>query len=140
MGNNEVAMLRRNKLWNEENGKPAFQMLSREGFSSQAPSLLEKIQQEMFDEALARREANIVRDITSIEALAEFFAPDRRYPGWAEVQWSKPTGAALDAVEAQLKAHKLTLRNVPLGAAPADGVCLFTGAPAVERIFVARSY
>jgi prolyl-tRNA synthetase len=40
----------------------------------------------------------------------------------------------------QLKARKLTFRNVPLDAAPADGTCLFTGEPAVERIFVARAY
>ena len=36
----------------------------------------------------------------------------------------------------QLKARKLTFRNVPLGVAPADGPCLFTGEPAVERILV----
>ena len=40
----------------------------------------------------------------------------------------------------KLKALKLTFRNVPLDATPADGRCLFTGKPAVERIYVARSY
>ena len=47
---------------------------------------------------------------------------------------------ALDAVVGRLKALKLTFRNVPLDAEPADGPCLFTGEPAVERIYVARSY
>jgi prolyl-tRNA synthetase len=56
------------------------------------------------------------------------------------VQWSKPTGAALDAAVERLKALKLTFRNVPIGAEPADGPCLFTGEPAVERIYVARAY
>ena len=51
-----------------------------------------------------------------------------------------PTGAALDEVAERLKALKLTFRNVPIDAAPADGACLFTGEPAVERIFVARAY
>jgi prolyl-tRNA synthetase len=50
------------------------------------------------------------------------------------VQWSKPEGAELDAVVERIKALKLTFRNVPLNAAPADGVCIFTGKPAVERI------
>jgi prolyl-tRNA synthetase len=61
-------------------------------------------------------------------------------PGWLEVQWSKPTGAELDAVVARLKALKLTVRNVPMGAAPADGPCVFSGAPAVERVLIARAY
>ena len=80
------------------------------------------------------------RDIASFDALAAFFGEDRRYPGWVEVQWSRPTGAALDKVAERLKALKLTFRNVPLDAEPADGACLFTGDPAVERIFVARAY
>jgi len=40
----------------------------------------------------------------------------------------------------RLKALKLTFRNVPNDAAPAAGTCIFTGAPAVERILVARAY
>jgi prolyl-tRNA synthetase len=56
------------------------------------------------------------------------------------VQWAKPTGAALAKVEERLKALKLTLRNVPIDAAPANGACLFSGEPAVERIYVARAY
>ena len=56
------------------------------------------------------------------------------------MQWSRPDGAALDRIVEQLKALKLTFRNVPLDAAPADGRCVFTGEPAVERIYVARAY
>jgi len=54
--------------------------------------------------------------------------------------WSRPTGAALDAVVEQLKALKLTIRNTPLGAPRPDGMCPFTGQPAVETILVARAY
>jgi prolyl-tRNA synthetase len=39
-----------------------------------------------------------------------------------------------------LKALKLTIRNTPLDAAAADGACVFTGEPAVERILIGRSY
>jgi prolyl-tRNA synthetase len=73
-------------------------------------------------------------------AVEAHFAEDQRYPGWLEVQWSKPTGAALDAVVERLKALKLTVRNVPVDAAPADGACIFTGEPAVERVLLARAY
>ena len=56
------------------------------------------------------------------------------------MQWSRPEGAALDKVVEELKALKLTFRNVPLNGATADGTCVFTGEPAVERIYVARAY
>jgi prolyl-tRNA synthetase len=56
------------------------------------------------------------------------------------VSWAKPSGAELDKVVERLKALKLTFRNVPEGAAAAEGTCLFTGKPAVERILVARAY
>lgn len=140
MAEGKVAMLRRDKLWNAENGKPAFQFLSREGFSSQAPSLLEKIQRELFEQARARRDAHITRGVTEWAAVVDHFENGGKYPGWVEVEWAKPTGAALDKVVEQLKAAKLTIRNVPSGAAPASGACIFTGAPAVERILVARAY
>jgi prolyl-tRNA synthetase len=39
-----------------------------------------------------------------------------------------------------LKALKLTMRNTPLDAAPADGACFFTGEPAVERVLIGRTY
>ena len=45
-----------------------------------------------------------------------------------------------EAVVEKLKGEKLTIRNVPRGSAPADGTCIFTGEPAVERILVARAY
>jgi len=140
MAEGKLAMLRRDQLWNAENGKPAFQFLSREGFSSQAPSLLEKIQQVLFDQARERRDAAITRGVTSMDQVAAHFADGQVYPGWVEVQWAKPTGAALEAVTEQLKAHKLTIRNVPRDSLPADGACVFTGEPAVERILVARAY
>ncbi|MAH14427.1 MAG: proline--tRNA ligase, partial [Sphingomonadaceae bacterium] len=55
-------------------------------------------------------------------------------------QWSKPTGAALEKVVERLKEHKLTIRNVPMDAAPVDGACIFTGEAAVERILLAKAY
>ncbi|MXO58840.1 proline--tRNA ligase [Altererythrobacter salegens] len=140
MENGKVAVLRRDALWNLDNGKPAFDFAAKDEFVTNAAAVLQQIQQFLFDEAHARREANIVRDIDTIEALDAFFAADKRYPGWAEVQWSRPEGGALDKVVEQLKARKLTFRNVPLDAEPANGACLFTGEPAVERIYVARAY
>ena len=140
MDNGVVSLLRRDKLWNAETGKVEFATPSREEAAQNMAALLEDIQSSMFTEAARRRDANITRGLTSMEEVATFFASNGKYPGWVEVQWSKPTGAGLEAVEEQLKEHKLTMRNVPKGSQPADGTCIFTGEAAVERILVARAY
>jgi prolyl-tRNA synthetase len=140
MENGVVSMLRRDRLWDTSTGKPAFATPKRDEAAATIPALLEEIQRALFSEAQERREANIHRGIDSLDALAAFYYNNGRYPGWVEVQWSRPTGAELDQVVEKLKSLKLTVRNVPIGAAPADGTCLFTGKPAVERVFVARAY
>jgi len=139
MADGKAAVLRRDRLWNEA-AKPNFAFSPREELTANAAAMLQQIQQALYDQAAERRAANIVRGIDSLDALKAYFAEDQRYPGWAEVQWSRPEGAALDKVVEQLKALKLTFRNVPLGAGAASGTCLFTGEPAVERIYVARAY
>jgi prolyl-tRNA synthetase len=139
MADGKAAVLRRDRLWNDA-AKPNFAFTSRDEFTGSAAGLLQDIQQALHAQAAERRKANIVRDIATLDALKAYFAEEQRYPGWAEVQWSRPEGAALDRIVEQLKALKLTFRNVPLNAAPAEGRCLFTGEPAVERIYVARAY
>ncbi|AKQ42287.1 prolyl-tRNA synthetase [Aurantiacibacter atlanticus] len=140
MENGVVSLLRRDELWDAETGKPRFQNPSRDVAVQTLSSILADMQTAMFTQAQERRDANITQDITDLGALAEFFGEDQRYPGWVEVQWSRPTGEGLKAVEEQLKALRLTLRNVPVHALPADGTCIFTGQPAIERIYVARAY
>ena len=98
------------------------------------------MQRALHAEATQRREANITRGIDSLEVLRAFYSDDARYPGWVETQWCRPSGAELDQVVETLKSMKLTLRNVPMDSEPANGECLFTGKPAVERIYVARAY
>jgi len=134
----QISMLRRDRLWNEA-AKANFVGMAKDDFVACAVTELQDLQASLYAEARARRDAQIT-SIASFEELVAFFAEDKRYPGWAAVQWSRPTGEELDAVVQKLKALKLTIRNSPLDAAPVDGDCLFTGAPAVERIFVARSY
>jgi len=140
MENGKVAMLRRDQLWNAENGKPAMQFITREEFASGVEAMLEAIQVSLFQAARARRDANIERGLTHWHDVVNHFRKGGKYPGWVEVQWAKPTGADLEKVVEQLKGEKLTFRNVPLDAEPADGKCIFSDEPAVERILVARAY
>lgn len=131
-----VAVIRRDRLY-QESGKLDTAFVGRDEFVAGAVAILEEIQGNLYAEANERLQANIRRDVTD---LAAHYKSDEKFVGWVEVQWSRPTGAALDKVVEQLKGLKLTMRNAPLGAAPADGLCFFTGDPAVERILIGRTY
>ena len=141
----QVTFMRRDKLRDGE--KIASRSLPRDEFVAVAPVLLAEIQRSLFAEAKAMLEANIKTGIRTWDELAEYFgqASDDEdeggvFKGWVRAPWSRPTGAALDAVDARLKTLKLTLRNVPLGQGPASGKCLFSGEPAVEDVLIARAY
>jgi prolyl-tRNA synthetase len=131
MAEGKIAVLRRDQLWNAANGKPAFAYPAHGDFVAEAGALLEAIQTSLYEEARVRRDANITRGVTEWQAVVGHFENGGKYPGWVEVEWSKPTGAALEAVVEKLKAVKLTIRNVPRGSEPASGACIFTGEPAV---------
>ena len=135
-----VSMLRRDALWDEASGKPAFETPTREIAGQTIPGILADMQAALFTEAQERREANIVRGVSDFAAVEKHFAANVKFPGWVEVQWSKPTGAELDKVVERLKALKLTIRNVPLGSAAADGACIFTGRTATELVLLAKAY
>jgi prolyl-tRNA synthetase len=134
----QVSMLRRDRLWNGS-AKANFEALAKDDFVARAAAELEDIQASLYAEAKAKRDAAIT-PLDSLDAVAAFFAEDKQYPGWAEVLWSRPTGAALETVVQKLKALKLTIRNTPLDGGAVNGACVFTGERAVERIYVARAY
>ncbi|MBA4771622.1 MAG: proline--tRNA ligase [Sphingomonas sp.] len=134
-----VSVVRRDRLYRDD-GKLDSALVARGDFVGGAAALLGEVQASLHADARARLDANIRRDVADFADLEAHFAESEIRPGWLEIQWSKPSGAALDAVVERLKALKLTLRNVPLGAAPAVGACIFTGTPAVERVLVGRAY
>jgi prolyl-tRNA synthetase len=140
----QVTFMRRDALRDGE--KIASISMPRDEFVAKAPALLEEIQRALFNEAKARLDSNIRTDVRSFEALAEHFgaAVDEdegsAFKGWVRAPWSRPTGAALEAVDERLKALKLTLRNIPLEQGAVGGTCLFTGEPAVEEVLIARAY
>jgi prolyl-tRNA synthetase len=140
----QVTYMRRDVLRDGE--KIASRSMSRETFLAEAPAMLAEIQAALFNEARARLEDSVRTDVTSFDELAEYFgqAADEdeggAFKGWVRAPWSRPAGAALDAVDERLKSLRLTLRNIPLGQGAATGACVFTGAPAVEQVLVARAY
>ncbi|MEW6576571.1 MAG: proline--tRNA ligase [Pseudomonadota bacterium] len=133
----KAAVLRRDRLYKDD-GKLNTAFTQKGDFVASAATLLQDIQTSLYAEAKARLDANIARDVSDL--AAHFKGDEAKFAGWVEVQWARPSGAALDKIVEQLKALKLTMRNAPLDAAPADGACFFTGEPAVERILIGRTY
>lgn len=134
-----VSLIDRSALYNE-NGKIAFQSMAQQDFIESAPKRLEAIQAALYGEAKTRLDDNIHRNVTDFEGVEAFFSKGNENPGWLEVQWSKPSGSDLDQVVERLKKLKLTIRNVPQHSEPTDGICIFNGEPAVQRILIGRSY
>ena len=113
----------------------------RVDFVEGAVQLLAEIQAGLYAEAKARLDGNIKSDLASFDAVAAYFGEDDdSFKGWVRVAWSKPTGAALEAVEQKLKALKLTIRNAPGRPAASFRPCVFTGAAGVEEILIGRAY
>ncbi|AKM11676.1 prolyl-tRNA synthetase [Croceicoccus naphthovorans] len=139
MEGGNVSVLRRDRLWRED-GKPDFDIQTRDDFLFCAAGTLEAIQKNLFEQAKKRRDDNIRRDIADFDALTAHYADGNDKPGWVELAWSRPTGADLDAVVEKLKSLKLTIRNTPMDAGKPEKPCFFTGADSVETIYVGRSY
>jgi prolyl-tRNA synthetase len=103
--------------------------------------LLAEIQAGLYADAKARLDGNIKSGVTDWKGVEDYFAgSDEDFKGWLKVSWSRPTGAALEAVEARLKGLKLTIRNAPLQQPENFAPCLFTGAAGVEEILIGRAY
>jgi prolyl-tRNA synthetase len=141
----QVSFMRRDRL--RDGDKVRSQAVPRDEFVAQAPALLAEIQQALFDEAKARLDANIRRDLTTFDQVAEYFGQvsdeeeeAAAFKGWVRASWSRPTGEDLEKVVERLKALKLTLRNAPSDQPSTFGACVFTGGPGVEEILIGRAY
>jgi len=98
------------------------------------PSILEEIQNHLYDAALRRREAN-TRPVQSYDA---FKALLEEKGGFLTAHWC---GSA--ACEAKVKEEtKATIRLIPLpgGAPPEEGACLICGSASPRRVYFARAY
>ncbi len=134
-----VSVIRRDRLYRED-GKLDSAVKPRGDLVAGVAQTLADIQATLLAQSTERLRAQIV-PVDDFATVESHFADSVRNPGWVDVRWSKPTGAALDAVVERLKALKLTIRNAPLGQTHGDhGPCIFTGEPAVERILIGRAY
>ncbi len=147
MADKQVSFLRRDKLYNGE--KIATSTQSADDFVGNASKLLEEIQANLFAEAKGKMQRRITDSVTSMDDLKAFFGAAAKEdeetasdagPGWVRVAWSKPERGDMGAIEEQLGALKISIRNAPLDQPQTHRKCVFTGKPGVEDILIARAY
>ena len=112
-------------------------------FVSQAAALLDSIQQNLFDRALAFRDEH-TRRIETKEEFYDFFTPKNPakpeiHGGFALAHWNGSR-----EVEEQIKNDlKVTIRCIPFddpANPPESGQCVMTGEPSARRVLWAKSY
>jgi prolyl-tRNA synthetase len=122
--NNVVELARRDTKEKQQvaiNGLPAFII-----------NLLNQIQQNLFDKALAYREQHI----TEVNSWDEFVKTLNEKGGFVSAHWD---GTAETENEIKEKT-KATIRCIPLNNPPAEGKCILSGKPSKERVLFAIAY
>ncbi len=120
----------------DEKGKPKKHTLPLQDVGVQVGKLLDAFQKELYERALAMREAKT----RSVDSWADFeaaFAGDSSLFVWAH--WDGTTETELAIKEAT----KATIRCLPLpgqGPPPESGRCIKTGRPSTQRVLFAKNY
>jgi len=133
MDQNAVFVAQRNKGHKDKQGMP------RDQFVASLPQILQSIQDDLYQKALAYRDANTVK-IDSLDDLKTYFTPKNEdkpeiHGGFAWVHVADDA-----AIGATLKEMKLTHRCTPLEGEKEAGACIFTGKPVERRSIIAKSY
>jgi len=106
--------------------------LPLEGLATRIQSLLEEIQQHMYNKAKVYQEQHI----TPANSFEEFEKLLDEKGGFIAAHWD---GTA--ETEEQIKERtKATIRCIPLNNPQEEGVCILSGKPSKERVLFARAY
>jgi len=103
-----------------------------EGLTQYILSLLDEIQQNLYNRALAFRDANI----TEVNTWDEFKKVIGEKGGFVSAHWDG-TGETEDKVKEETKA---TIRCIPLDNKVESGFCVYSGKPSKQRVLFAQAY
>ncbi len=104
----------------------------QEGLVERVAGLMDTIQQNIFDKALAFRNSMITR----VDTWDEFVDVLNNKGGFISAHWD----GTVETEVAIKDATKATIRCIPLDAVQEEGKCIFTGKPSHRRVLFARSY
>ncbi len=108
------------------------QSVSLEGIEQYIKNLLEEIQQNIYNRALAYRDDHI----TSADTWDEFVHLLDTKAGFISAHWDGSSETE-DKIKELAKA---TIRCIPLNNPLEEGKCIFTGNPSKQRVLFARAY
>ncbi len=108
------------------------QSVSIDGLATYIQQLLEDIQQNIFNRALAFRNENI-REANSWDEFVQLLDTKA---GFVSAHWDG-TSETEDKIKEQTKA---TIRCIPLQNKLENGACILTGKPSIQRVLFARAY
>lgn len=103
-----------------------------EDLSTHVLKLLEEIQQNLYNRALAFREENT----TAVDSWDDFVRLLDEKPGFLSAHWDG-TDETEEAIKEKTKA---TIRCIPLNNKQEEGKCILTGKPSSQRVIFARAY
>ena len=106
--------------------------LSMDGLSGNLVKLLDEIQQNIYNRALAFQTAHI----NTADSWDDFVKLLDGDGGFVSAHWDG-TDETEEAIKEKTKA---TIRCIPLNNKPEDGVCILTGKPSTQRVIFARAY
>jgi prolyl-tRNA synthetase len=108
------------------------QSVSLDGIEQYIKNLLEEIQQNIYNRALAYRDDHI----TNADTWDEFVNLLDTKTGFISAHWDG-TSETEDKIKELAKA---TIRCIPLNNPLEEGKCIFTGNPSTQRVLFARAY
>ena len=100
--------------------------------NTRIPTLLDEIQDNLYNQALTHREAHI----TPVETYEEFKKLLEEKGGFFLAHWDG-TAETEELVKTETKA---TIRCIPFDSPEEDGVCMVTGNPSKRRVLFAKAY
>lgn len=106
--------------------------VSMDGLSQRIVSLLDEVQQAIFQKAKDYRDAHI----TKADSWAEFEKILNEKGGFISAHWD-----GTPETEARIKElTKATIRCIPIDNVMEDGVCILSGKPSKQRVLFAQAY
>ncbi|MFT3742623.1 MAG: proline--tRNA ligase [Gammaproteobacteria bacterium] len=120
--------------------KPAKEkvQLTHEQLLAQIPGILEEIQQNLLQRALAFREKHTVV-INTLEELKALFSEDNAVDQFAMAYFDPAIENSPNVVEV-FKALKISTRCIPLEQSNISGTCIFSGKSTNQQVILARAY
>lgn len=129
-----VALARRDKPHKEKHNLSKIELLDS------VKGLLDEIQDNYFNQALAYRDQNLYTHLKTLDELKQFFTPKNLekpeiHGGFVLAKWcgDEETEKVLDEL-------KVTIRCLPLKQSGTEGKCILTGRPATLDAIFAKSY